>query len=208
MRFTDRRQAGALLGEAVARLGPVRPVVLGLPRGGVPVAAPVARALGCDLDVLVIRKLGVPHQPELAMGALGEGEVIVRNEEVLRLAGVSPAQFDEVVRREQVELSRRLGLYRPEAGPAEVTGKTAIVVDDGLATGATARAAVTVLRERSPHEVWVGVPVAPADTKEVLEREADRVLVLQTPRFFGAVGAWYDEFRQTTDDEVKSLLSR
>ncbi|MDX1468495.1 MAG: phosphoribosyltransferase [Acidimicrobiia bacterium] len=206
MRFTDRRQAGALLGEAVARLGPIRPVVLGLPRGGVPVAAPVAQALGCDLDVLVIRKLGVPHQPELAMGALGEGGTIVRNDEVLRLAGVSPAQFEQVVMREEAELTRRLALYRPDAGPVDVEDKTVIVVDDGLATGATARVAVAVLRERSPGQVWVAVPVAPRDTKEVMENEADRVIVLETPRFFGAVGAWYDEFKQTTDDEVRSLL--
>lgn len=206
VRFTDRRQAGALLGEAVARLGPIRPVVLGLPRGGVPVAAPVAQALGCDLDVLVIRKLGVPHQPELAMGALGEGGTIVRNDEVLRLAGVSPAQFEQVVMREEAELTRRLALYRPDAGPVDVEDKTVIVVDDGLATGATARVAVAVLRERSPGQVWVAVPVAPRDTKEVMENEADRVIVLETPRFFGAVGAWYDEFKQTTDDEVRSLL--
>ena len=171
-------------------------------------AAPVARALGCDLDVLVIRKLGVPHQPELAMGALGEGGTIVRNEEVVRLAGVSPAQFEAVASMEEAELDRRLAVYRPGGAPVEVAGKTAVVVDDGLATGATARAAVAVLRERSPEQVWVAAPIAPLDTKEVLEAEADRVVVLQTPRHFGAVGAWYDEFRQTTDDEVKSLLSR
>lgn len=208
MRFGDRRQAGGLLGEALAELDPSNPVVLALPRGGVPVASPVADLLGCELDVLVVRKLGVPYQPELAMGALGEGAVVVRNEEVFRLVDVSLEQFETVVRREQDELQRRLDLYRQGRPAVDVAGRTAIIVDDGLATGSTARAAVAVVRERSPEEVWVAVPVAPTDTTRVLERQADRVVVLHTPRFFGAVGAWYDDFRQTSDDEVKELLAR
>ncbi len=207
MRFADRRQAGELLGEALAELSPSDPVVLALPRGGVPVAAPVADILQCRLDVLVVRKLGVPYQPELAMGALGEGGVVVRNEDVLEIAGVTPEQFDAVVSREEEELRRRLGLYRQGRSPVGVADMTAIIVDDGLATGSTARAAVAVLRERSPHQVWLAVPVAPADTKRALESEADRVVVLRTPRFFGAVGAWYRDFRQTTDDEVRDLLA-
>ncbi len=206
MRFKNRRQAGELLGLAVADLEPHNPLVLALPRGGVPVAIPVATALGCDLDVLVVRKLGVPHQPEFAMGALGEGGVLIRNEHVVSLASVDQESFDRVVASEARELERRLVLYRPSGESTDPAGMTAIIVDDGLATGSTARAAVAVLRERSPHEVWVAVPVAPTDTTRVIEGEADRVVVLQQPRSFGAVGAWYSDFTQTTDAEVRVLL--
>lgn len=206
MQFRDRHQAGELLGLAVSDLEPPNPVVLALPRGGLPVAVPVAAALGCDLDVLVVRKLGVPQQPEFAMGALGEGGVLIRNEDVINLASVDQESFDRVVASEARELERRLALYRSSGEPTNLTGMTAIIVDDGLATGSTALAAVAVLRERGPLEVWVAVPVAPTDTTRVLEREADRVVVLHRPRPFGAVGAWYSDFRQTTDAEVRNLL--
>lgn len=207
MRFANRRQAGEILGAEVARLSPENPVVLALPRGGVPVALGVADALGCDLDVLVVRKLGVPYQPELAMGALGEGGVVVRNEDVIEIASISQPEFDRVVSRETFELDRRLAAYRHGAPPTDPSGKTAVIVDDGLATGSTARAAVAVMRAKDPAAVWLAVPVAPADTTRLLEREADRVVVVHQPRFFGAVGAWYDDFTQTTDSEVRDLLS-
>ncbi len=205
MRFPNRHQAGEQLGSLLRDLDPPDPVVLALPRGGVPVAVPVARALGCPLDVLVVRKIGVPGQPELAMGALGEGGVLVRNEGVVSLVGVSGASFDRVVEAEQQELDRRLDLYRL-GEPVDPARKTAILIDDGLATGSTARAAVAVLQERSPAAVWVAVPVAPSDTVEVLRQEADRVVTLDQPWPFGAVGAWYVDFRQITDAEVRDLL--
>jgi putative phosphoribosyl transferase len=182
-------------------------VVLGLPRGGIPVAYEVARELGCLMDVLVVRKVGLPHQRELAMGSIGEGGVVVRNEEVIRLGGVDDGTFDSAVRAERRELKRRVEMYRSEANAVDLEGCTAIVVDDGLATGSTARAAIEVVKERDIAGVWLAVPVAPRDTAEDLERVADRVVVLETPRRFGAVGAWYRDFSQTSDDEVRSLLS-
>lgn len=208
MSFADRHSAGEELGRAVARLDPQEPVVLGLPRGGVPVAYEVARVLGCPMDVLVVRKIGVPLQPELAMGSVGEGGVVVRNEEVIRLARVDDEAFERVLESERRELESRLGMYRSEAPPIDVEGRTVVVVDDGLATGSTARAGLQVVKERDPREVWLAVPVAPADTAGDMESLADRVVTLQTPRRFGAVGAWYRDFSQTSDQEVRSLLSR
>lgn len=208
MTFADRHSAGEDLGRAVARLEPEEPVVLGLPRGGVPVAYEVARELGCPLDVLVVRKIGVPMQPELAMGSVGEGGVVVRNEDVIQVAGIDDEAFERVLESEKQELESRLRMYRSEARPIDVEGRTVIVVDDGLATGSTARAALQVLKERDAREVWLAVPVAPSDTAEDMERIADRVVTLQTPRRFGAVGAWYRDFSQTSDQEVRSLLSR
>lgn len=208
MTFADRHSAGEELGRAVARLEPEEPVVLGLPRGGVPVAYEVARELGCPLDVLVVRKIGVPMQPELAMGSVGEGGVVVRNEDVIQIAGVHDEAFERVLESEKEELESRLRMYRSEAPPIDVEGRTVIVVDDGLATGSTARAALQVLKERDAREIWLAVPVAPSDTAEDMASIADRVVTLQTPRRFGAVGAWYRDFSQTSDQEVRSLLSR
>lgn len=208
MTFADRHSAGEELGRAVVRLEPEEPVVLGLPRGGVPVAYEVARELGCPLDVLVVRKIGVPMQPELAMGSVGEGGVVVRNEDVIRIARVDDETFERVLEAEKQELESRLRMYRSEARPIDVEGRTVIVVDDGLATGSTARAALQVLKERDARAVWLAVPVAPSDTAEDMASIADRVLTLQTPRRFGAVGAWYRDFSQTSDQEVRSLLSR
>ena len=208
MTFADRHSAGEALGRAVARLEPEEPVVLGLPRGGVPVAYEVARELGCPLDVLVVRKIGVPMQPELAMGSVGEGGVVVRNEDVIQIARVDDETFERVLESEKEELESRLRMYRSEAPPIDVEGRTVIVVDDGLATGSTARAALQVLKERDAREIWLAVPVAPIDTAEDMESIADRVVTLQTPRRFGAVGAWYRDFSQTSDKEVRSLLSR
>ncbi len=206
-RFSDRYEAGRALGEALAGLDPLNPLVLALPRGGVPVGYEVAARLDCPMDVLVVRKLGVPYQPELAMGAISEGGTVIRNQEVLAAAGVDEATFQEVVQRETRELERRLVEYRRSAPAIDPSGTTAIIVDDGLATGSTARAAVEVIKSRQADEVWVAVPVAPAETANAIGELADRVVVLESPRFFGAVGAWYQDFSQTTDEEVRSLLA-
>lgn len=207
-RFNDRREAGQALGDALAGLDPPNPLVLALPRGGVPVGYEVAVRLQCPLDVLVVRKLGVPYQPELAMGAISEDSTVIRNHEVIAAAGVDEEVFQRVVDRELEELDRRLEAYRGVAPAIDPTGTTAIVVDDGLATGSTARAAVEVLRAKRTDQVWVAVPVAPADTARAISDLADRVVVLESPRFFGAVGAWYRDFTPTSDDEVRDLLSR
>lgn len=206
MRFQDRRQAGEVLGEAVRELDPHDPVVYALPRGGVPVGVEVARALDCPLDVLVVRKLGVPYQPELAMGALGEGGILVRNSEIVVEARVTEDDFAAVVERERRELDRRVDLYRSAAPAVPAEGKTAIIVDDGLATGSTAMAAVSVLERKGASDIWLAAPVAPQGPLGGLERRADRVITLHRPARFGAVGSWYRDFGQTDDDEVRTLL--
>lgn len=206
MRFADRRHAGAMLGEMVAALEPADPVVYALPRGGVPVGFEVARALECPLDVLVVRKVGVPFQPELAMGAIAEDGVVVRNDDVIGGAGIREEDFSAVVASERLELEERASNYRSEVEPISPVDHTAVVVDDGLATGSTALAAVEVLREKGSAEVWLAVPVAPRAPFDRLESLADRIVVLHRPWDFGAVGVWYDDFRQTTDDEVRNLL--
>lgn len=208
MRFADRASAGLALGEAVAGLDPDHPLVAALPRGGVPVGYGVAQALGCELDVLVVRKVGVPGHPELAMGAVGEGGVVVRNEDVIRAVGVDPDSFREAMAVARDELERRVGRYRSAAPPVDPTGRTVILVDDGLATGSTALAAIAVLRKRGPAAVWLAVPVAPDQTIAEMEGAADRVVVLERPRRFVAVGAWYRDFSQTSDGEVIDLLRR
>ena len=167
----------------------------------------VSGELGCPMDVLVVRKVGLPYQRELAMGSVAEGGVVVRNEEVLRLGGVDEETFETTVEAERRELERRVRVYRSETDAVDPRGRTAIVVDDGLATGSTARAAIEVLKERGTVGVWLAVPVAPRDTTEEMQAIADRVVVLETPRRFGAVGAWYRDFSQTSDEEVRSLLS-
>ena len=167
----------------------------------------VSGQLQCPMDVLVVRKVGMPYQRELAMGSVAEGGVVVRNDEVIRLAGVDDEAFDAAVEAERRELERRVQTYRSEADAVDPAGRTAIVVDDGLATGSTARAAMEVVRERDPAGVWLAVPVAPRDTAAELREIADRVVILETPRRFGAVGAWYRDFSQTSNEEVRSLLS-
>lgn len=208
MRYRDRSHAGEALGEAIAQLSPTDPVIYALPRGGVPVGFEVARMLGCPLDVLVVRKVGVPFQPELAMGAIAEGGVVVRNEEVIAAAGVGEDAFRAVVDSETAELARRVSSYREGAPAIPAKGKTAVVVDDGLATGSTAQAAVAVLQQLGAREIWLAVPVAPRGSLGPLERAADRVIVLSQPRSFGAVGYWYEDFGQTSDHEVRTLLAR
>lgn len=206
--FSDRRHAGALLGEAITELDPHDPVVYALPRGGVPVGFEVAEVLKCPLDILVVRKIGVPYQPELAMGAIAERGVIIRNSDVITQAMIDESEFADVVRLERRELERRVAMYRSEAEPIPASGHTAIVVDDGLATGSTALAAVAVLERLGAAEVWVAVPVAPTDTVMRLAKRASRMVVLEQPARFGAVGSWYRDFTQTGDDEVRDLLTR
>lgn len=208
MRFANRRQAGEQLGKAVADLEPSNPVVFALPRGGVPVGFEVARVLGCPLDVLIVRKVGVPFQPELAMGAIAEGGVTVRNRDVIEAAGIGDAEFDEVAVLERNELDRRVSLFRGGTAQIDPAGRTAVVVDDGLATGSTALAAVTVLDQQGAAAVWLAVPVAPASPLGRLEALVDRLVILHRPRGFGAVGSWYRDFTQTTNDEVRDLLAR
>ena len=204
--FRDREEAGVDLGVAIAKLSLVDPVVLGLPRGGVPVAAEVARALKAPLDVIVVRKLGVPFQPELAMGAIGEDGVVVVNEDVVRAAGVSEREIAQEKELERAELDRRLGRLRTIRPREPLTGRTAVLVDDGIATGATMRAAVQVARAHGATTVVVAAPVAPSDVVEMFEREADRVVVLAQPEPFYAVGSWYRRFDPVSDDEVTRLL--
>ena len=207
MRFRDRVDAGRRLAPLVAARGLDRPVVLGMARGGVAVAAEVARQLGAPLDVLVVRKLGYPPQPELAMGAIGEGGVRVLNADLLSQLGVPGAVVEEVATRESAELERRLATYRAGRVPVEVEGREVVLVDDGLATGATARAAVAVLHSRGAARVVLAVPVAPPAAVRALSAEAVEVVCAEvSDRFFG-IGQWYDDFRQVGDDEVRRLLA-
>lgn len=210
-RFADRRAAGRALGEHLARREPTDPLVLGLPRGGVVVAAEVADILLAPLDVLVVRKLGLPAQPELAMGAIaavGDAVETVRVDAVLAAAGVDPAVFEEVGRRERVELRRREAAYREGRPPVPVTGRHVVLVDDGLATGATMHAAVVALRAGGPASVTVAVPVASPRALAALEPLVDEVLSLAAPASFRAVGQAYADFGQTTDAEVRAALHR
>ncbi|MDI3388446.1 phosphoribosyltransferase family protein [Streptomyces sp. B-S-A8] len=208
MLFTDRVEAGRRLAEAVRHLKDERPVVLGLPRGGVPVAYEVARALEAPLDVIVVRKLGVPRQPELGFGAIGEGGVRVLSEEIVRHAGVGPKEVAAVEQREEQELRRRAVRYREGLDRVRVEGRTVVVVDDGIATGATAAAACRVARAQGAARVVLAVPTAPADTAERMRQVADEVVCLSAPHLFGSVGEWYRDFSQTSDEEVIALLSR
>lgn len=203
--FSDRTQAGQTLGAAVAERFRSA-LVLALPRGGVPVAAEVARAAGGDLDVFVVRKLGVPGQPELAMGAIATGGVRVLNDDVLQSRSVTPDQLEETTRREQVELERRERLYRGNRPPADLAGRIVLLVDDGLATGATMRAAVEAARLHRPGSVVVAVPVGAPESCAAVAAIADDLVCLHVPEPFGAVGAYYDDFTQTSDEQVRRLL--
>jgi putative phosphoribosyl transferase len=209
MLFRDRADAGRQLAarlEGYANRPDV--LVLALPRGGVPIGYEVARALQAPLDVFLVRKLGVPGHEELAMGALATGGVRVLNEDVVRALGIPEDVIDEVAAGQQQELGRRERAYRDDRPVAEVRGRTVILVDDGLATGSTMRAAVAALRQRRPARIVVAVPVGSADTCAELREEADEVVCARTPEPFYAVGLWYDDFAQTTDDEVRDLLAQ
>ena len=207
--YADRRDAGRALAARLREYaGRADVIVLALPRGGVPVGFEVASALGAPLDVFVVRKLGTPGHPELAMGAIASGGIRVLNDEVVGAVGVSSEHIDTVARREQVELERREALYKEGRPSPALDGRVVILVDDGLATGSTMRAAVQAVRQRRPARVIVAVPVGAPDTCAELASIADDVVCARTPAPFSAVGLWYEDFTQTTDDEVRALLRR
>ncbi|MFD5430652.1 phosphoribosyltransferase family protein [Kitasatospora sp. NPDC127067] len=206
-RFADRTEAGRRLAARLGHLAGPDTVIVALPRGGVPVAAEVAAVLGAPLDICVIRKLGVPYQPELGMGAIGEGGVRVLNDQVIRFSAVTDEQLAEVERRERAELARRARRYRGDRPPADLRGRTVVVVDDGIATGSTARAACRIVRERGAARVVLAVPVAPADWAERLDEVADELVCVDTPSPFYAIGEFYADFAQTGDEEVLRLLA-
>jgi predicted phosphoribosyltransferase len=209
MRFLDRASAGQFLaGKLTSYTSRPDVIVLALPRGGVPVASEVAQALHAPLDVFLVRKLGLPGHEELAMGAIASGGTRVINEEVVGTLHVSDEVIDTVAVEEQRELCRREAEYRDGRPPPKVYGRTIILVDDGLATGSTMKAAVVALRQLEPARIVVAVPVGSPDTCAELERVADEVVCAQMPQPFYAVGIWYKDFTQTSDDEVRELLAR
>lgn len=203
--FTDRRAAGRELADALAPLALKNPVVLALPRGGVPVGYEVAQRLGAPLDVLVVRKVGAPGQPELAMGAVAPG-VTVSDPATLAMLGVSAETFERVAQHERLEVERRVRMFREHQPPLDLRGRTAILVDDGLATGSTMLAAAGVTRQLGAERVVVAVPVGAREAIERLREAADQVISLLTPDPFAAVGYWYQDFTQTDDAEVRRLL--
>jgi putative phosphoribosyl transferase len=206
--FADRRDAGAQLAEVLTKHAAAKPIVVGLPRGGVPVAAQVASRLGAPLDVVVVRKLGCPWQPELGIGALAEGGVRVLNEVLIDELGIGRDDLDAVIAREQAEVDRRVRRYRQGRAPIPLTDRVVILVDDGLATGYTARAAIESMRRRGANRVILAVPVASKDSAANLREAADEVVVLSTPPWLFAIGEFYEDFSQTTDEEVMDLLDR
>jgi predicted phosphoribosyltransferase len=206
-RYQDRRHAGRVLAAALQKYAGRRDVVvLAVPRGGVPVAYEIATRLGVPLDVFVVRKLGLPGHEELAMGAIASGGVLVLNRPVIEQLAISEATLQRVIAKEQAELARREQMYRQGRPPLDVTGKISILVDDGLATGSTMRAAIAALRQLGARGIVVAVPIAAPSTCEELESVADEVVCAATPEPFHAVGLWYADFEQTTDDEVRELL--
>ena len=202
--FADREEAGRRLATELPALE--RPIVLGLPRGGVPVAAAVARAIGAPLDVFVVRKLGLPGQPELAMGAVASGGVRVVNEDVVREARVTEAVLEAVTARERTAVEARERLYRGDRPPPDLAARDVVLVDDGLATGATMRAAVAAVQGHDPSRVLVAVPVAPLETVAAFAHEGVEIVCVHVPEVFVAVGSWYRDFEQVSDEEVVRLL--
>jgi predicted phosphoribosyltransferase len=210
MPFRNRADAGRRLAAALAGYKNERPVVLALPRGGVPVAAEIAAALNAPLDLVLVRKLGVPVQPELAMGAVVDGSapIIVRNEDVIRLTGVTEEEVQAVCAEELAEIERRRQRYLGTRARVDPAGRVVIVVDDGIATGATTRAALRALRLRGPKRLILAVPVAPTETLAAMREETDEVVCLEDYTDFGAIGFFYADFRQTSDSEVIATLAR
>ncbi len=210
MSFKDRSEAGRELAKALAAYKDQHPVILALPRGGVPVAAEVAMALHAPLDLVLVRKIGVPIQPELAMGAVVDGgaPIIVRNEDVSKLADIDEAEFKAICDSELAEIERRRQRYRGSRERVDVSGRTAIVIDDGIATGATTRAALRATRMRSPKKLVLAVPVAPTDSIAALRSDADEVICLEDYEIFGAIGIYYRDFSQVADEEVIEALKR
>ncbi len=206
--FDDRRDAGRRLARKLSRYREERPVVFALPRGGVPVAYEISRALGAPLDVFVSRKLGAPGQPEFGIGAVAPGGVRVLNEDVVRRLGIPDDYVQEITAHETAEVERRLRYFRGERPEPEVVGRTAILVDDGLATGVTARAAIEALQLRRPERLVLAAPVCAAQTAELFKPEVDELVCLESPSDLGAIGFWYRNFEQTSDEEVVELLER
>jgi putative phosphoribosyl transferase len=222
--FADRRDAGRRLAGLLGHLAVDRAldggydghsdatnnsvVVLGLPRGGVPVAFEIALALSAPLDVIVVRKLGAPHQPELAMGAIGEGDVRLIDEGIVRAVGATDEEIAAIEQRERAELARRARQFRGDAVPIAVEGRTAVIVDDGIATGASARVACRIVRARGASRLVLAVPVAPERWTRDLRDEADEFVCVSAPRWYRSVGEWYRDFSQTTDDEVIHCLEQ
>jgi putative phosphoribosyl transferase len=209
VKFRDRAEGGRLLAEQLlAYAGRPEAIVLALPRGGVPVAFEIATRLRVPLDIFLVRKLGVPGQPELAMGAIASGGARFLNEDVIRYVGARPETIELVARDEQIELERREQAYRGDRAAPDLQNRHTILVDDGLATGSSMRAAITAVRMQRPACIIVAVPVAAREACEDLTREVDEVICLRTPEPFSAVGLWYEDFSQTEDDEVRALLQR
>jgi putative phosphoribosyl transferase len=204
--YRDRRHAGTELARRLGHLKGDDVVVLGLPRGGVPVGFEVARALDAPLDVFVVRKLGLPGHPEYAMGAIASGGVRVLNDEVVRLYSIPQQVVDAIAREEQTELERREQAYRGGRPSFDVRRRTVVLIDDGLATGSTMKAAVQAVRALGPARIIVAVPVGSPDTRREFAAIADDIVCARAPEHFAAVGQWYDDFRQTTDEEVRELL--
>ena len=210
MPFRNRNEAGRELAKALASYKQQHPVVMALPRGGVPVAAEVATALDAPLDLILVRKIGAPFQPELAMGAVVDGRqpLVVRNETVIKLGGISDEDFAEVSDQELVEIERRRKLYLGDRPHPDLAGRTVIIIDDGVATGATTRAALRAIRARKPRKLILAVPVAPTPSLTELREDADEVVCLEDYEDFGAIGYYYEDFRQVSDTEVIDLLAR
>ena len=206
MHFQNRLHAGTLLAERLRDLRAESPVILGLPRGGVVVAAPVASALAAPLDVIIVRKLGVPFQPELAMGAMGEGGITVIEESVVAATGLGRRQIEEIEARERAVLEARIALYRQWRPAVSVEGRSTVIVDDGIATGATVRAACQVMAGRSAQKVTVAVPVATREALARIREVCDEAICLDTPSRFGAIGLFYSDFSPVEDAEVRRLL--
>jgi putative phosphoribosyl transferase len=206
--FINRSDAGRRLAHALAKYKGQRPVVLALPRGGVPVAAEIAIALQAPLDLILVRKLGVPMQPELAMGAVVDGAtpLVVRNDDVIRMAGIEEQEFEAVCSRELAEIERRRQRYLGDRERVDVAGRTAIIVDDGIATGATTRAALRATRQRNPDKLVLAVPVAPTHSIAAIRQEADDVVCLEDYEAFAAIGLYYSDFCQISDEEVVETL--
>ena len=210
MPFRNRSEAGKQLAQRLAAYKGQQPVILALPRGGVPVAAEVARALDAPLDLVIVRKIGVPYQPELAMGAVVDGDtpIIVRNDDVIRLSDVNESEFKAVCDNELAEIERRRQRYLGSRERADVANRVAIIIDDGIATGATIRAALRATRMRHPRKLILAVPVAPPESLPSLREEADDVLCIESHELFGAIGFYYRDFQQVTDEEVIEALNR
>ncbi len=206
--FKDRVEAGQILANKLTKYADQNPLVLALPRGGLPVAFEVAKTLKAPLDVYIVRKLGVPGQEELAMGAIATGGVRVLNQPVVDSLQISEEEIETETRKEQAELTRREELYRAGRPPLDVSKRTVILVDDGIATGSTIKAAIAALKKQDAGRIIVGVPVAPLATVEELKKQVDEVVCVSKPEFFYAISLWYDEFPQITDDEVREFLKK